>query len=385
MAKRTAKKAPARERRDQPDPLQPSHHPAPVPLRGILGQDRALRQLTAAIDAGRLHHAWVFHGPTGVGKLTTALAFAALVLDPTTRHTAQGLAPDPDSRVAALLAGGAHPDLHVITKELARFSDDKSVRDAKLTTIPKDVIERHLLGPAARMARLGAGGLASKVFIVDQAELLDRSATNAPTQNALLKTLEEPPPGTLIILVTSAEDRLLPTIRSRCQLVRFAPLAEPDMQAWLDTTDLTPAQRQWALAHAHGSPGQAIEAVRTGQDRWRERIEPMLEQLLAGAFPLDLGPQMHGLVNDWATARADEDKNASKEAANRAASERMLALVAELLAAKLPACAHAQAEDMARRIDAVSAASRRLAANVNMQMVFDALAAELAHPTPGLI
>lgn len=374
------KKAPARRQPAAAEPAAPLTHPVPVRLGAVLGQGRAVEQLSAAARAGRLHHAWVFHGPPGVGKLTTALAFAAAALDPDAPTDGPVLEAPEGGRVASLLAAGAHPDLHLITKELARYSEDKSVRDAKLTTIPKDVIERHLIEPASRMARLAPGGLAAKVFIIDEAELLDRSPSNAPVQNALLKTLEEPPPRTLIILATCAPDRLLPTIRSRCQLVPFTPLDDCAMRAWLETTDLTPSQREWALRHAKGSPGNAIEAVRTGVDRWRGRIEPMLDQLLAGVYPIDLGQEMHAMVSDWASARADEDKNASKDAANRAASSKMLALLADILAERLPRSARDDAELLARRIDAITAADRRIASNVNLQMVFEALAAELAEP-----
>ncbi|MEL6795523.1 MAG: hypothetical protein AAFO89_01745, partial [Planctomycetota bacterium] len=365
-----------------PDPATEPTHPAPKPLTAILGHDRPISQLTAAIESERLHHAWVFHGPKGVGKLTTALAFAALVLDPTTDRDLSGnLAPDPTGRVQSLLQAGTHPDLHVITKELARFSTEKTVRDSKLTTIPKDVVETHLLRPAALAPQLNEQVLATKVFIVNEAELLDRSPTNAPVQNALLKTLEEPAPGTLIILVTSDEQRLLPTIRSRCQRIRFAPLPDDAMQHWASTHVLTPDQADWALRFGQGSPGLVLEAIATGQDRWRARIEPMIDQLLSGRFPIDLGPEMHTLVQDWAAARIEHDKNASKDAANRAACTRMLALVGDILRDRL----RSDPAGITPRIATIDAAQGRINANVNLQMVFDALAAELTSPPTATI
>ncbi|MEO1716404.1 MAG: hypothetical protein AAFR76_04765, partial [Planctomycetota bacterium] len=218
--------------------------------------------------------------------------------------------------------------------------------------------------------------LATKVFIVDEAELLDRSPTNAPVQNALLKTLEEPAPGTLIILVTRDEQRLLPTIRSRCQRVRFAPLSDDSMRHWASTRDLTPDQADWARRFGQGSPGLVLEAIATGQDRWRARIEPMVDQLLSGRFPIDLGPEMHALVQDWAAARVEHDKNASKDAANRAACTRMLALVGDILRDRL----RTDPVGITPRITTIDAAQSRINANVNLQMVFDALAAELASP-----
>src|SRR5690606_4650358 len=117
-----------------------------------------------------------------------------------------------------------HPDLHVVTKELARYSEDRSTRERKLTQIPVDVLRTELIEPVYRAAQMGHG----KVFIVDEAELL-----NDAGQNAMLKTLEEPPAGTTIILVTSIQDRLLPTIRSRCQRVAFVPLPDSVVSRWL--------------------------------------------------------------------------------------------------------------------------------------------------------
>ncbi|MEM8757983.1 MAG: hypothetical protein AAGF47_09400 [Planctomycetota bacterium] len=355
--------------------------PVPVPLDRIFGHDAAIGQLTRALAADRLHHAWVFHGPAGVGKMTTALAFAALALDPTTVPGLDGrLAPEPQSRCQQLLAAGSHPDLHVVTKELARFSEDAKVRAAKLATIPKDVVETHLLRPAALMPKLDLGGAVSKVFIVDEAELLDRSPTNAPVQNAVLKTLEEPPPGTLIVLVTSAEERLLPTIRSRCQRARFARLDERAMAAWLETADLTSQQRAWALAHGRGAPGAVLQAVATGLDRWREALEPMILSALGGRLPVQLGASMAELVGAWSSAVVEGDKTASKDAANRAGASHMLAMVADVITGAMRQSPPQDAARLAERLEAIAATQARLGANVNQQMAFAALASELAYP-----
>jgi hypothetical protein len=224
----------------------------PPRLGSILGQGRAVDTLTAAIATGRVHHAWIFSGPKGVGKHTAARAFAAALLDPATRVENGRLIEPPIAPAAAqadathdpaleprrLLDAGVHPDLHLISKELARFSRDTSVQKRVLSSIPKAVIDEFLLQPIARAATRRDGGLISKAFIIDEAELLDRSVRHAPTQASLLKTLEEPPPGSLLILVTSNEGRLLPTIRSRCQRVTFGLLDEADMRQWVEQTDV---------------------------------------------------------------------------------------------------------------------------------------------------
>lgn len=387
MAKKaTTRKKVSRKKPAEPEKLDSFEHPVPGTFGQILGQEQAVAQLEAALDADRLHHAWIFHGPRGVGKFTAALAFAALALDDTTARDLSGnLAADPESRVQTLLHSRSHPDLHVIAKELARFSEDSKVRSAKLATIPKDVIETHLLGPASMAAKINVGGAASKVFIVDEAELLDRSATNASVQNSMLKTLEEPPAGTLIILVTSSEERLLPTIRSRCQRVRFGPIRDDAMQQWLDAEGYSGSHQDWARRFGGGSPGKVKEAIETGLVEWHAQVQDMMDRLVAGHFPVEMGSVIGAMVESWASARVEADKRVSKEASNKDGADRMLSMLGEILREKIAQAAasgdeHAM-ELSAQRIEVLDRARGRLFANVPMGMVFEAMAAELAQPS----
>lgn len=345
-------------------------HPTPGALRDVLGQDRALGVLRAAVGAGRVHHAWIFHGPPGVGKFTTALAWARELLTPA----------DEGRRgpVRGLIDAGLHPDLHVVTKELARFSDDPSVRQRKLTTIPKDVIETHLLRPASLAPALGGAGQgapAGKVFVVDEAELLDRSATNAPVQNAILKTLEEPAPGTVIILVTSSEERLLATIRSRCQRVGFGRLDERAMAAWLGRSGLEVGgeERAWLLGFGDGSPGLVLAAARGGLFGWWRRLEPMLGGAARGELSPELGATMASLVDEWAEARASESEQASKDAANRAGARLMFQVLGEWARRRL------REGDLGAvgAVSAIADGEDLMDANVSLATVFDWLAARL--------
>src|SRR5690606_31622066 len=118
---------------------------------------------------------------------------------------------------------------------LAAYSEHDATRRAKQRNIPLAVLQEYLIEPAQLAGSGRSGAIASKVFVVDEAELM-RSGSNEG-QNAILKTLEEPPAGTIIILITSREEALLPTIRSRCQRVRFDSLSDADMQAWLDRAE----------------------------------------------------------------------------------------------------------------------------------------------------
>ncbi len=362
----------------------------PKTFADLLGQDKALDVLRASMASGRVHHAWVFSGPMGVGKCTAAVAFAAMLLDPTLAPNLGGeLDVDPSGPVRGMVNAGTHPDLHVITKELAVYSEERSVRNAKQITIPKDVIDTHLLGPIARAATVrSASALAQKVFIVDEAELMDRSKSNATTQNAILKTLEEPPAGSVIILVTANEDRLLPTIRSRCQRVSFRPLDEKAMSAWFKRAagelgrTLDAGERQWIERFAAGSPGKALLAVRTGLYAWSSALEPLLREADAGKFPLALGGTMAKLVGGWAEQWVADHKNASKEAANHAAVRHLATLLSDRYRVRMRESMAkgdaATGERCARSIDRIVDAERHVATNVNMAMALEALAADLS-------
>lgn len=396
-------KRPARSRTPREIEIKPTERPKGVPappsprrLGEIVGQDRAVAALRAGLRSDRIHHAWIFHGPPGVGKFTTALAFAAIILDPSTTAILSGdIEPDSDSAVQRLLAAGTHPDLHIVTKELAVVSREASVRTSKQRNIAKDVLEEFLIEPATRTGGASTGGIASKVFIIDEAELLDLRG-----QNALLKTLEEPAPGSVIILVTSSEERLLPTIRSRCQRVAFTPLNDDDMLQWLKSpaarqqepgdgllglesggvlSSLDASTRDWLLSYAGGSPGVAHVALSTGLVEWHRTLAPMLSDLDHGRFSIDLGPTMAKLADDWAQAWVDRpgNENASKEAANRAAARQMFRLIAEHYRRRLRKGESAP-ETAVAAIDLVTQAERQADTNVQALFVMENLVGQLA-------
>lgn len=362
-------------------------HPAPIALSKVLGQAKAVEALNAAIASDRIHHAWIFHGPGGVGKFTTALAFAAMILDPTTAPTLSGeLEADPDSQVQRLLRSGTYPDLHVITKELAAFSEDAKVRSGKQVTIAKDVVENHLIKLAALAPAMRTGAKVSKVFIVDEAELLDRSLTNAAVQNSLLKTLEEPPPGTVIILVTSSEDMLLPTIRSRSQRVAFTPLSPEAMRQWARAVapEVAGEEREWLMEFASGSPGSFELARSSGLYAWHTKLAPMLAKLDQGKYDIAIAPTMAELVDSWAKAWVEAHDNASKESANHAGADWLFRLLAEHFRGNVrrgamsgQAAMLVHAGRAAEALDHIETAQRRLGANLGIALVMEGLVADL--------
>ncbi|MCA9298664.1 MAG: AAA family ATPase [Phycisphaerales bacterium] len=365
-----ARKSPKPTEIERPEGLE---MPVPVPLDEVVGHARARETLQRAMRSGRIHHAWIFHGPVGVGKCTLALAFGAMLLDPTAAPNLAGdIDVDPESPTQRLIRAGSHPDFHLVTKELARYHADSKIRERKLTTIPKEVIEDHLLKPS-RLSGSTTGGMASKVFIVDEAELL---AQNAAAQNALLKTLEEPAPGTVIILVTSSEERLLPTIRSRSQRVAFAPLTDDEMRRWIGDRPVPRA----GLLLAGGSPGMLEMLTESGLLEWHVQLEPALDQLASGRYVPDLAPTMASLVDAWAVQWVESHENASKDAANKQGVRHMLRLVSEDRRRRLR---HAtedpdEMERHLRAIDDITTAEHQILRNVQAPFVFEGLVARLA-------
>lgn len=200
----------------------------------ILGQARPLSALRRAIDGGKLAHAYLFSGPEGVGKATTALALAAALNCENARDQGCG-----DCEPCRKLAGGHHPDLMVLRPD-GQFIKIDQVRE----------LEQRLAFPPHE-ARY-------RLVLLDGAERLNASAANA-----LLKAVEEPRPGTLFVLVTAAVHRVMPTLISRCQRLHFAPLQHDDVLAALATAaaEQTPEARAAAAAVAEGSPGRALAII----------------------------------------------------------------------------------------------------------------------------
>ncbi|XHC25746.1 hypothetical protein ABWH91_16255 [Phycisphaerales bacterium ac7] len=367
-------------------PVGPSG-PACVDLDRVIGQDRAVSQLRSAIESGRLHHAWIFAGPPGVGKRTTAEAFATLLLDPDAAPDLTGrLTVDPEGHTARLMRARTHPDYHLITKELAAYSEDDSTRRSKHRNIPLAVLQEYLIEPAQLAGSGRSGAIASKVFVVDEAELM-RSGSNEG-QNAMLKTLEEPPPGTIIILVTAREEALLPTIRSRCQRVRFDALSDADMQAWLDRTEgedrleVRPGSRPWLLEFASGSPGRARIAIETGLLDWESELRPFLSAIERGRYDPDFSATLSKLVGSWAEDWVKARPQASKEAANHAAAGHAFHLLAQRMRRLLAdASETGDAEAIERWSDAIEAiaqAEREINANVQMALALEHMSARFA-------
>jgi DNA polymerase-3 subunit delta' len=233
---------------------RPDATPAPRENPNFVGHSAAEQTLLRAWQSNRLHHAWLISGPRGVGKATLAFRFARHVLAGADQglfaEAASTLAMAPESPIFRQVAKGSHPDLLTIE----RGYDEK--RDRVRTEIVVDDVRE--LGAFLHL-KAAAGGW--RVVVVDCADDLNPNAANA-----LLKLLEEPPAKALLLLVSHAPGRLLPTIRSRCRRLTLGPLADEAMDALLRTSrpQLADADRRLLIRLSEGSIGRAIEIVAAG-------------------------------------------------------------------------------------------------------------------------
>ena len=251
----------------------------------LTGHEQAWREWRAALASPRMHHAWILSGIKGLGKGTFARAAAAeLVAEPGV------VQPLPDQHPDILF-----PEHPPESKEEAKKRDEG--RDyRRKRSIPIDEI-RQLQRRLTTRPTLGQ----RRAVIIDPADDLEKSAVNA-----LLKSLEEPPQGTYFLLVTHRIGRLLPTIRSRCRVLRFAPLADDRLDAILrdQAPEADAATRLAAIAAAEGSPGAALDFV--GQDL--AALHAIMHRILASG---DADLSLRGQLGTGIGARPDRERVAA--------------------------------------------------------------------------
>ena len=260
--------------------------PLPRENPDLLGHERAEARLLDAWSSGRLPHGWLITGPRGIGKATLAYRFARFLLangspggaddgpsmfgDELPPTVPQSLAVDPEHPIFRRVASGGHTDLQVIERGMT--DDGKRMQ----TVIPVDAV--RAAGHAMSLTS-GEGGW--RIVIVDGAEEMNVNAANA-----ILKVLEEPPPRALLMLISHAPGRLLPTIRSRCCQLRLAPLSAENVARLLleYRPDLDADERRTLAGLADGSIGRALAlAASDGLSIQRELI-----RLLASLPELDM-------------------------------------------------------------------------------------------------
>ena len=249
-------------------------------LDTVRDQPRAVELLRRALEGGRVAHAYAFVGPAGAGRMTTARAFAEeLLCEPAPLAAGRPSGTRPDCR--ALVRSGQHPDLHVIVPTPPE-SNPRGARTIRIGAI-RELDRQASLRPALGGRRL---------FILDEAE---RMTGEAP--QAFLKFLEEPPPGTVVILVLPGVRTVPATVISRCQIVRFQPRGAGS----------TPALVAEALALLQAARAEGAPALFRRTDRLdRERAEALIDGcwLLCRDLLLARAGAPAALLSD--AARADE-------------------------------------------------------------------------------
>ncbi len=208
----------------------------------LIGHDEAWREWRKALDSTRMHHAWLLVGPKGMGKALFARAAAAELV------AEAGVPQPPSDRHPDILFPEHPPEKGEEKKVEAGETDIKRKRSIPVEEIRR--LQRRL------NTRPTLGG--RRAVIIDPADDLETSASNA-----LLKSLEEPPVGTFFLLVSHRPGRLLPTIRSRCRILRFPALPSDEVARIVsrEAPQADSATRAAAVAAAEGSPGAALGFV----------------------------------------------------------------------------------------------------------------------------
>lgn len=275
--------------------------PAPRANPHLIGQAAAEAALLQAWHSGRIPHGWLIVGPRGIGKATLAYRFARFVLAEgagadsgqnalfggPAGPPADTLALDAGHPVFRRVAASGHPDLFTLERGMMHPDTRKPTNEIVVPHVRR-------VNEQVRMTPVEGGW---RVAVVDEAE-----AMNANAANALLKVLEEPPAKALILLVSHAPGRLLPTIRSRCRVLALPPLSDGDVDTLLQRyrPGLQPAERASLVRLGEGSIGRALDLEQRGGAELYATVIGLLDRLPK----LDV-PAVHKFAEEMAKRPAD--------------------------------------------------------------------------------
>lgn len=332
-------------------------------LSSVLAQETAVSTLKRALAAGRVHHAYLFDGPEGVGKERGALGLAqALVCE----QRGSKVPPDDACGVCSACrrvplkegeARPAHPDVAILERGLYEPAQigrrTPETQDLSIDQVRSIVLARAAFPPHEERA---------KVFVVRRAEEL-----SVPAANALLKTLEEPGPNTYFILLSSQPDALLSTIRSRTQRLRFAALPDKVVGDLLVARGVPQERARSVARQAHGSMAAAVlladDERSAARDAFvKKAMDAVLARTLAPALDLaddakKAKADLEGLLRGLAEALAHDARTAAMSGA--------------------PGSGATAADVLARRYAMVLTALQQLDGNASAQLVVEALVAKM--------
>jgi DNA polymerase-3 subunit delta' len=239
-----------------------------MPFSEVIAQDRAVGALRAALRRGALHHAYLFGGPPGTGTARAARVLAQAANCEGGAGGPAGFREEPcgSCRPCRKIEADIHPDVLWLAEERAMAKagrwEPKSGRSPSKDIVVDQV--RDLVDHRLSMKRFEGR---RRFVVIDPAD-----AMNPQAQNALLKTLEEPPIETTLVLVAGNPDALLPTIRSRCLRISFGPIPDRLVLERLEAEGRSPAEARLAAALAGGSLGRALALDPAELDALRQAV-----------------------------------------------------------------------------------------------------------------
>ena len=244
-------------------------------MSDLLLADPTRRAVEQALAAGSLRAGWLLCGPSGIGKAALAETLAATHLSGASRME------DADASTLAQVRGGGHPDLFVIRREA----------NEKTGKLRGEIVVDQLRDAMARLFRTSTTG--RRAVIVDPADLMNRAAANA-----MLKSLEEPPAGTLFMLLSRAPGALLPTITSRCRRITLRPPDAGAASEWLRArTGCDADEAAEALRLAGGAPGRALRLL-DGEGDARALARDVLAAATGEADPIEVATRAGAKANE---------------------------------------------------------------------------------------
>jgi DNA polymerase III subunit delta' len=238
-------------------------------MAAILGHDAVRQRFDRLLGEGRLHHAWLLHGPAGIGKRMLARALAADYLCERNRDALEARPACGECHGCRMMAAGSHPDFMLVEREW----------DEKKDRLKRDVSIEQVRGMLGFLALSGSESV-RRVALIGEAERM-----NAQAANAMLKGLEEPAAGSLLLLVCEDALTLPATVRSRCMLQFLSPLGDGPMQRILEGMHIPDNAMDLAKQLANGQPGKVAALADS------EIAAALLDwhQMLADPPALDIG------------------------------------------------------------------------------------------------
>ncbi|MGD8787405.1 MAG: DNA polymerase III subunit [Phycisphaerales bacterium] len=361
-------------------------------IKEIFCQDRTIDILQRAFTSDRWAHAYIFAGVEGVGKFKTACEWAKLLLCEESILENDFADSCGLCKSCQLFEAGSHPDFNHIYKELLEFTKDGKSKAPPLE-LPINVIREFLVEKVSTRPTLSQ----RKVFIVSEAEKLNRSS-----QNCLLKVLEEPPEYCSIILLCTRLEKLLPTTKSRAQIIRFGPIDEELIIEKLQESGIEEKQARYFARLADGSLGLAYQwanlelADAELYKNKKELIRRISRYDIADT--LNLAQELLDKSKQIAAIWANFDKETSKKDINRKAQKTIIQIIISVMYDVMNINAkttkdiinfdqHEDIKELAGRLDCEQAAEKIsdcykalhwIECSVNERLIFEQLLLNLA-------